>query len=304
MTGSGRTAARRAPGEAAPDPVLVPLTSAKRPTWCGSPSGPRPTAGWREVRRRRRAGHRRRPGRRADEPRPDGVRPSPPALVADRHRALRPARPAALTAAADCPPTWTASCTCGWWPRGSIPDGVGHLPPSSCPECSARRDDNDHAPSRCTSTRPARDEPGRRPTVTGLANLRRLRDEWSTWPSRRRGGGVAAADPFTASRALVLDTVLRETLRWRTRPRRTGGAPVRDLLLVHVLQDASVVLAMDLMVTVATQLVPASTRGRSARTCTTSPTAAGSRSPQHVDGTIRIVVDGAIADTIQRLGLL
>ena len=73
---------------------------------------------------------------------------------------------------------------------------------------------------------------------------------------RHDGAEVAAISGtlFTASRALVLDTVLRETLRVENPSYGVlVAAPVRDLLLVHVLQDRRVVPAMDLMVTVATQ---------------------------------------------------
>ena len=49
---------------------------------------------------------------------------------------------------------------------------------------------------------------------------------------------------FTASRALVLDTVLRESLRVENPPFGCLVAmPARDMLLIHVVRDQTVVSA-------------------------------------------------------------
>lgn len=138
----------------------------------------------------------------------------------------------------------------------------------------------------------------------GLANLRRLSDEMQYL--HHDGAEVAAISGtlFTASRALVLDTVLRETLRVENPSYGVLVAtPVRDLLLVHVLRDRTVVPAMDLMVTVTTQ-------SYSEHAGPISPhvyfVADGQwqQVTQYVDGAIRIVVDGAMADAVHRLGLM
>jgi hypothetical protein len=141
-------------------------------------------------------------------------------------------------------------------------------------------------------------------TVTGLANLRRLHDEMEYL--RHDGAEVAAISGtlFTASRALVLDTVLRETLRVENPSYGVlVAAPVRDLLLVHVLQDRRVVPAMDLMVTVATQSFHEQPGPISPHVYYVAD-GHWQQVTQHFDGTIRIVVDGPMADAIQRLGLI
>jgi hypothetical protein len=141
-------------------------------------------------------------------------------------------------------------------------------------------------------------------TRVGLANLRRLRDELQYL--YHDGAEVAALSGtlFTASRALVLDTVLRETLKIENPSYGVLVAtPVRDLLLVHVLRDRTVVPAMDLMVTVTTQ-------SYSEHAGPISPhvyyVADGEwqQVTQYVDGAIRIVVDGPMADAVHRLGLM
>ena len=58
---------------------------------------------------------------------------------------------------------------------------------------------------------------------------------------------------FTASRALVLDTVLRESLQVENPPLGCLVAmPARDMLLVHVLRDQTVASALDMMSKIAT----------------------------------------------------
>jgi hypothetical protein len=140
-------------------------------------------------------------------------------------------------------------------------------------------------------------------TRTGLANLRRLPDELEML--RHDGAEVAAISGtlFTASRALVLDTVLRETLRVENPSYGVlVAAPVRDLLLVHVVHDRSVVPAMDLMVSVATKSF-AEQPGPISPHVYFVHEGHWQQVTQHVHGTIRIVVEGRMADAIDRLGL-
>ncbi|MET7280535.1 hypothetical protein ABZS29_20020 [Kribbella sp. NPDC005582] len=89
-------------------------------------------------------------------------------------------------------------------------------------------------------------------TRIGLANLRRLKD--TVEYVEVQGGDVAVltGSMFTASRALVLDTVLRESLHVENPPFGCLVAlPARDLLLVHVMRDPAVVYACTAMVRMA-----------------------------------------------------
>jgi hypothetical protein len=87
-------------------------------------------------------------------------------------------------------------------------------------------------------------------TEAGLANLRRLSDKVEY--AEHNGARVAllSGSTFTASRALVLHTVLRESLHVEN-PKHglLVSMPVRDLLLVHVITDDSVISALSLMLT-------------------------------------------------------
>lgn len=89
-------------------------------------------------------------------------------------------------------------------------------------------------------------------TELGLANLRSLADnvDYAEYGGARVA--VLSGSSFTASRALVLETVLRETLDVE-RPEHgvLVAMPVRDLLLVHVIADDSVVAALCLMLSAA-----------------------------------------------------
>lgn len=88
----------------------------------------------------------------------------------------------------------------------------------------------------------------------GLANLRKLPD--SIAYAEHQGVRVAmlSGSAFTASRALVLDTVLRDSLQIENPPFGVLAAmPVRDLLLVHVIADLSVIPALGMMVNLATR---------------------------------------------------
>jgi hypothetical protein len=82
----------------------------------------------------------------------------------------------------------------------------------------------------------------------GLANLRRLTDavEYAEYDGVRVA--VLSGSSFAASRALVLDTVLRESLHVENPPYGVLVAlPVRHLLLVHVIRDLSVITALSMM---------------------------------------------------------
>jgi hypothetical protein len=90
-------------------------------------------------------------------------------------------------------------------------------------------------------------------TRIGLANLRRLKDDVEY--VRGHGAEVAmlTGTMFTASRAMVLDTVLRESLRVENPPLGCLVAiPARDMLLVHVLRDQTAVSALEMLVRIAT----------------------------------------------------
>ncbi|MFI5736407.1 hypothetical protein ACIA49_40200 [Kribbella sp. NPDC051587] len=87
----------------------------------------------------------------------------------------------------------------------------------------------------------------------GLANLRRLRDtvEYVQVPGTEIA--MLSGGMFTASRALVLDTVLRESLHVENPPFGCLVAmPARDMLFVHVMRDRTVVHAFMAMVRLAT----------------------------------------------------
>jgi hypothetical protein len=92
-------------------------------------------------------------------------------------------------------------------------------------------------------------------TRMGLSNLRRLQDEVEHL--RYNGTEITAltGSMFTASRALVLDTVLRESLQVENPPFGCLVAvPARDMLLVHVLRDQTVLTALDMLVALSTTL--------------------------------------------------
>lgn len=75
-------------------------------------------------------------------------------------------------------------------------------------------------------------------TRIGLANLRRLQDEVQTMELCGAEFTMLTGGMFTASRALVFDTVLRESLRVEDPAFGCLVAlPSRDMLLVHVLRD-------------------------------------------------------------------
>lgn len=85
----------------------------------------------------------------------------------------------------------------------------------------------------------------------GLANLRRLEDKVELVQRPGADGAEVAmltGGMFTASRALVLDTVLRESLRVENPPFGCLVAiPARDMLLIHLVRDQTVVSALGMV---------------------------------------------------------
>jgi hypothetical protein len=81
-----------------------------------------------------------------------------------------------------------------------------------------------------------------------LANLRCLPDQLETVEHDGATIAVIGGSTFAASRALVLDTVLRETLHVENPPHGVLVAlPARSLLLVHVVTDLSLIPALAVM---------------------------------------------------------
>jgi hypothetical protein len=86
---------------------------------------------------------------------------------------------------------------------------------------------------------------------TALANLRRRPDELEYADHDGATVAVLSGSTFAASRALVLDTVLRETLHVENPPYGVLVAlPARNLLLVHVIEDLSLLPALAVMLTI------------------------------------------------------
>jgi hypothetical protein len=88
----------------------------------------------------------------------------------------------------------------------------------------------------------------------GLANLRRITDHVEYVDHDDIRIALVTGTIFSASRALVLDTVLRESLHLE--PPQYGvlaAVPSRDLLLIHVIRDLSVIPALGLMLNVASR---------------------------------------------------
>ncbi len=82
----------------------------------------------------------------------------------------------------------------------------------------------------------------------GLANLRRRPDHLELLEDDGVQVARLTGDSFTASRALVLDAVLHETLELADLPAAVLAAvPSRDLLLIHVIKDLSVLPALGLL---------------------------------------------------------
>ena len=88
----------------------------------------------------------------------------------------------------------------------------------------------------------------------GLANLRRITDHVEYVDHDDIRIALVTGTIFAASRALVLDTVLRESLHTELPPYGVLAAvPARDLLLIHVIRDLSVIPALGLMLNLASR---------------------------------------------------
>jgi hypothetical protein len=86
----------------------------------------------------------------------------------------------------------------------------------------------------------------------GLANLRRIEDDVEFVEHDDLRLAFVTGTAFAASRALVLDTVLRESLHLQHAPHGVLAAlPARDTLLLHVIQDLTVIPALGLLLNVA-----------------------------------------------------
>lgn len=88
----------------------------------------------------------------------------------------------------------------------------------------------------------------------GLANLRRITDHVEYFDHDDIRIALLTGTIFTASRALVLDTVLRESLHLEPPPYGVLAAlPARDLLLIHVIRDLAVIPALGQMLNLASR---------------------------------------------------
>ncbi|WP_157630643.1 hypothetical protein [Kribbella catacumbae] len=92
-------------------------------------------------------------------------------------------------------------------------------------------------------------------TRIGLANLRSLRDDIETVRFDGAELTLLTGSMFTASRALVFDTVLRESLQVENPPFGCLVAmPARDMLFVHVLRDQTMLKALQVLITTASSM--------------------------------------------------
>jgi hypothetical protein len=140
-------------------------------------------------------------------------------------------------------------------------------------------------------------------TRMGLANLRSLRDEVETVRFDGAELTLLTGSMFTASRALVFDTVLRESLQVENPPFGCLVAmPARDMLLVHVLRDQTMVKALQLLITTASSMF-------STRPGPVSPhvyyTTDGEwhQVTDYSTGELRLYAIGQLEDAVQRLGV-
>ncbi|MGZ0148886.1 hypothetical protein ACXJJ3_17560 [Kribbella sp. WER1] len=86
----------------------------------------------------------------------------------------------------------------------------------------------------------------------GLANLRRLEDDVTYLGDEGARIAFVSGTGYGASRALVLDTVLRESLEVEHAPFGVLAAvPARDNLMLHVIEDLSMIPALGLMLSLA-----------------------------------------------------
>lgn len=137
----------------------------------------------------------------------------------------------------------------------------------------------------------------------GLTNLRALTDEVDR--VHHEGAEIAAlsGSMFTASRALVLDTVLRESLHVENPSYGVLVAmPTRDLLLVHVIEDHGIVPAMDLMATIAARYY-AEHPGPVSPHVYYVGDGEWQQATTHVDGSVRVDLTGRMLEAVRRLGI-
>ncbi|HZX06462.1 hypothetical protein [Kribbella sp.] len=86
----------------------------------------------------------------------------------------------------------------------------------------------------------------------GLANLRRLEDDVTLVEEHDIRLAFVNGSGYAASRVLVLDTVLRDSLQVPDAPFGVLAAlPARDTLILHVIEDLGVIPALGLMVNLA-----------------------------------------------------
>jgi hypothetical protein len=86
----------------------------------------------------------------------------------------------------------------------------------------------------------------------GLANLRRLKDQVEFVDDDDLRFAVVTSNGYAASRALVLDTVLHDTLHLETAPYgMLAAVPARDTLLLHVIEDLTVIPALGVLLNLA-----------------------------------------------------
>jgi hypothetical protein len=140
-------------------------------------------------------------------------------------------------------------------------------------------------------------------TRMGLANLRRLRDKVEHLQYNGAGVTSLTGSMFTASRALVLDTVLRESLQVENPPFGCLVAmPVRDMLLVHVLRDHTMVTALDMLVTIATTMFSRNPGPVSPHVYYVADHE-WHQVTDHSTGEVRVQAVDQLSDAMQRLGV-
>ncbi|WP_329000104.1 hypothetical protein OHA18_37450 [Kribbella sp. NBC_00709] len=138
----------------------------------------------------------------------------------------------------------------------------------------------------------------------GLANLRRLEDKVELVQQPGADGAVVAmltGGMFTASRALVLDTVLRESLRVENPPFGCLVAmPARDMLLVHVVRDHTVVGAFGMIARIANRFFADSPGPLSPHVYYVTDNE-WQQVTDYSNGTARLLAGGLFSETLRRL---
>lgn len=140
-------------------------------------------------------------------------------------------------------------------------------------------------------------------TRMGLANLRSLRDAVETVRFDGAELTLLTGSMFTASRALVFDTVLRESLQVENPPFGCLVAmPARDMLVVHVLRDQTILKALQVLITTAGSMF-------STRPGAVSPHVyyvtdhEWHQVTDYSTGELRLRAIGQLEDAVQRLGV-